>query len=314
MPAQPFKPDMGYIAASYSDPALSFRQLVKPGQEPYQRRFAGSRTAQNADRRSCRNGQRNMIQYRPRQPGLRIQFQRFPGLPGLRVRFLCPDLLVFLHLPGVFRITEGDIFEYNIAAHIRLFRSGQILLRPGVHDLPNPVQGYRGLAHLRDRLGQHTDRPGQHSCIRSQRNIITGADPPVYAEISPQHCHDHDLGGGDQIARRPEGGRYTGVIHIGFGIEIILGRKTLPLILLPSKGADDPYSGQIFLRDGRELSFLHIGVFIRRSDLITEIGGIQKYNRDEQRLGHSQHRGYPRNKIQRQHDQDHDPQHVDQLF
>ena len=293
MPAQPFEPDMGDIVAAYGNPALSFRQLIKPGQQPYKGRFAGPGPAQNTDRRSRGNGQGQMLQH----------------LTGL-----FPGGILILFLRTLSRIGKGNILKNNISAHIRLFRVRPVFLRRRVHDLPDPVQRYGRLAHLRNRLGHHTDRPGQHGGIGSQRYVIPGADPPLYAKISSKDGHDHDLCGGDQVACCPERGGYAGMIHVGLRVCIVLGREALPFVLLPAKRPDHPDSCQVLLGNGGKLSFLHIRVLVRRSDLIMEISGIQENNRNKKGFRQSQRGGDARDEIHGQDNQDHDPQQVDHLL
>ena len=346
MPAQPFKSDMGYIMASYSNPALAFRQFIKPGQKPYKGRFAGSCTAKNTNCRSCGNGQGDMVQHLTapitlsaifRLPRILLTIKIIVLIPigiftltpiGFFVRipigifFLIP-IGFFVRIPiGIFvlipqfpdRIRKGNILKYNIPAHIRFFRVRAVFLRRRVHDLPDPVQRYRGLAHLRNGLGHHTDGPCQHGGIGSQRYVITGADPPFYAKVSSQDGHDHDLCGGDQITCCPEGGGYTGMIHVSLCIDIVLGREALPFVLFPAKGPDHPDPCQILLGDGGKLSLLHVCVLVRRSDLIMKISGIQENDRDKKRFRHSQRRRNTRDKIHGQNNQNRDPQQVDHLL
>ena len=104
------------------------------------------------------------------------------------------------------------------------------------------------------------------------------------------------------------------MIHISLRIEIVLGREALPLVLFPAKGPDHPDPCQILLGNGGKLSFLHIRVLVRRSDLIMKISGIQENDRDKKRFRHSQRRRNTRNKIHGQNNQDRDPQQVDHLL
>ena len=104
------------------------------------------------------------------------------------------------------------------------------------------------------------------------------------------------------------------MIHISLRIEIVLGREALPLVLLPAKSPDHPDPCQILLGNGGKLSFLHIRVLVRRSDLIVKIGGIQENDRDKKRFRHSQRRRNTRNEIHGQNNQNRDPQQVDHLL
>ena len=223
-------------------------QIVQTVEQVHQGGFAAAGAAQHGKGATRRDGKGNIVQNR---------------------------LLVF--------VAEGDMVKDDVAVHRRCQGIRCILLRLGIQDISDTVDGNAGLAHLRQNLAQTAHRPAQGRIVGNERQKLTQRNLPVDCADRTHADNRQHLNRHNQVAGAPVGGHHVAQPNPQIREGDILFVKAVDFKPLPAKRTDYADTGEVLLNRRGQGAFRNIRLHEALGNLGAEEVRVEHDNRDEHR-------------------------------